>query len=71
MQSVSSRIWTRVPMSIFFDDNHGILHNSITFRKGKHPIILTDMTLSGATTLDQSGPCNNDNKGVLRLYNTP
>ena len=29
MQSVSSRFWTRVAASIFFDDNHYTIHKSL------------------------------------------
>ena len=43
MQSVSSRIWTRVAVSISYDDNHytmGTSHNTNTLGKGMDPVIL-------------------------------
>ena len=53
MQSVSSRIWTRVAVSISFDDNHYNTGTSI------------DGTLTDITTPCLSGHRSNGNEGVL------
>ena len=34
MQSVSSRIWTRVAVSISYDDNHGHFHSKYDIFRG-------------------------------------
>ena len=49
MQSVSSKIWTRVAVSISYDVNH----------------YTTGTSLSGTTNPDQSGPGSDGNKQVL------
>ena len=41
MQSVSSRIWTRVAVSISYDDNHYTTGTSIFFFKNANWIIMT------------------------------
>ena len=40
MQSVSSRIWTRVAVSIFYDDNHFTTGTSINFCDGWQVAVL-------------------------------
>ena len=55
MQSVSSRIWTRIVVSISYDNNHYTTGTSL------------DRTLSGATAAGQSGPWSDGNEGVLYI----
>ena len=55
MQSVSSRIWTCVAMSSFYDDNHYTTGTS------------KNRALSDATTTGQSGPGSDGSEGVLRI----
>ena len=55
MQSVSSRIWTCVTVSISYNDNHYTTGTSI------------DGTRSGSTSPDQSGPGSDGNQGILHI----
>ena len=59
MQSVSSRIWARVAVSISYDDNHYTTGTSDIWPIGK--------TLSGATTL---GVCVNLRAMAMKGYFT-
>ena len=72
MQSVSSKIWTRVAVFISYDDNHyttgtSSLHtiNCTQFKLSNISIRFIDRT--GTTTPDQSGPESNSNEGVLHI----
>ena len=55
MQSVSSRIWTCVDVSISYDDNHYTTGTSI------------NKNLSGANNLCKSGPGSYGNERILRI----
>ena len=57
MQSVSTMIWTRITVSISYDDNHYTTGTSI------------DGTLIGTIAPGQSEPGNNVNKEVLHSPN--
>ena len=73
MQSVSSRIWTHVAVSISHDDNHYTTGTSKQsqfdirhlFEHLACSIWSIGRTLSSATTPDQSGPGSNE--GVLNI----
>ena len=76
IQSVSSRIWTRVAVSNSYDDNHYptgtsfnllsvIYLNPVTWLNSY--IWPIDKTLSGATTSGQSGIGNNGNELLLQI----
>ena len=67
MQSVSSRIWTRVAMSIAVDDTTGISYDNTTGTSYDD----TTGTQSGDTTRGQSGPRSDANEGVLRIPQRP
>ena len=62
MQSVSSRVWTCVTVSISYDDNHYTMGTS---KPQLSSIWLS--SLSGVTTPGQSGAGSDGNEGVLHI----
>ena len=59
MQSVSSRIWTRIVVSNSYDDNH------YTTGTSKKPLVYADVKTSKSSSSSSSCSNNNDNNNDL------